>query len=58
MAHTNITEFVLPQDKDNNPPLLWLFMWIAGYYSQIHPALQQIPAHSTRELCLWLVSSR
>ena len=27
-------------------------------YSQIHPALQQIPAHSTLELCLWLVSSR
>ena len=22
------------------------------YYSQIHPALQQIPAHSTLELCL------
>ena len=27
-------------------------------YSQIHPALQQIPAHSTLELGLWLVSSR
>ena len=27
------------------------------HYSQIHPALQQIPAHSTLELCLWLVSS-
>ena len=26
-------------------------------YSQIHPALQQIPAHSTLELCLSLVSS-
>ena len=23
------------------------------HYSQIHPALQQIPAHSTLELCLW-----
>ena len=27
-------------------------------YSQIQPALQQIPAHSTLELSLWLVSSR
>ena len=27
-------------------------------YSQIHPALQQSPAHSTLELCLWLISSR
>ena len=23
------------------------------HYSQIHPTLQQIPAHSTLELCLW-----
>ena len=30
----------------------------SGLTSQIHPALQQIPAHSTLELCLWLVSSR
>ena len=29
-----------------------------SHYSQIHEALQQIPAHSTLELCLWLVSSR
>ena len=27
------------------------------HYSQIHPALQQIPAHSTLEHCLRLVSS-
>ena len=27
------------------------FYW-DNYYSQIHPALHQIPAHSTLELCL------
>ena len=28
-------------------------------YTQIHPALQQIPAHSTPELCLrWLALDR
>ena len=26
---------------------------IYANYTQIHPALQQIPAHSTLELCLW-----
>ena len=37
----------------------WKGQWNAhSYYSQIHPALQQIPAYSTLELCLWLVSSR
>ena len=24
-----------------------------AHYSQNHPALQQMPAHSTLELCLW-----
>ena len=30
-----------------------LAAYLQVYYSQIHPALQQIPAHSTPELCLW-----
>ena len=34
---------------------IYSFGWLLGpllyYYSQIHPALQQIPAHSTLELC-------
>ena len=30
-----------------------------GYYNHIHPALQQIPAHSTLELCSrWLALDR
>ena len=31
--------------------------FLGAEISQIHPALQQIPVHSTLELCLWLVRS-
>ena len=31
-------------------------VWFFKNYTQIHPALQQIPTHSTLELCLRLVS--
>ena len=30
-----------------------LILPLMKYYTQIHPALQPIPAHSTLELCLW-----
>ena len=38
--------------------IILIFVFIT-HYSEIHPALQQIPAHSTLELCLcWLALDR
>ena len=34
------------------PPTILHIISTVVSYSQIHPALQQIPAHSTLELCL------